>query len=463
MSSFVELDPIAWSEKHFGQCELGDVRRTRRLVLYAQQMAGSPDGSTPQQTEGWGDCKAVYRLFNCEEVQFATVTAEHYRQTCSVQAGTYFVIHDKTEIDYGYKSNREGLGRLGSDVHRGFFLQSALMVETSSSAVVGLGAQELYIRPIGKVKRVNRVKSCKRTTEAEVWGRVMDRVVPLNKGVKLIHVCDREADNFDVFAHLHVKGDSWIIRAAQLRRIVKTTSGERIKLQDLCESLPPIGRYQVFVRANKKQKERWATVEVRSCPLMLVRPPEGSTSFVKEHDIREITTNMVEVREVDTPKGCEEIRWVLYTREPVSTNKASIEVIGGYEHRPIIEEFHKAAKTGLEVESRQYQLADRLQPLIGLTSVQAVRLLQLRDVARIAPDTPAKRLVPPQWLEVIRKVLRRPVVIKTVGEFMRALASLGGFLGRKSDGEPGWIVIWRGMKSLALMLRGYTAALDKCG
>lgn len=463
MSSFVELDPVAWSEKHFGKCQLGDARRTRRLVLYAQQMAESPDGSTPQQTEGWSDCKAVYRLFSCEEVQFAAVTAEHYRHTCSVPAGSYYVIHDKTEIDYGYKSKRKGLGRLGSDDHRGFFMQSALMVETSSSAVVGLGAQELYIRPIGKVNRVNRVDSCKRASEAEIWGRVMDRVVPINDGVKLVHVCDREADNFDVFAHLHVKGDSWIIRAAQLTRIIKTTSGNKMKLHQLCESLPPIGSYQVFVKANKKQKERWATVEVRSSPLTLVRPPEGSTTFVKEHNIREISTNVVDVREVNAPKGSEKIHWVLLTREPVNTFKASVEVIRGYEHRPIIEEFHKASKTGLDVERRQYQQADRLEPLIGLTSVQAVRLLQLRDVARIAPDTPAKRLVPPQWLVVMSKVLRRPVVIKTVGDFIRALATLGGFLGRKSDGEPGWIVIWRGMKSLALMLRGYNALLDKCG
>ena len=64
MTSLIELEPAVWSEKQFGACELGDTRRTQRLVRYAQQMAEKPDASTPHQTENWGDCKAVYRLSN---------------------------------------------------------------------------------------------------------------------------------------------------------------------------------------------------------------------------------------------------------------------------------------------------------------------------------------------------------------------------------------------------------------
>lgn len=75
MMSLTELEPAVWSEKQFGTCELGDERRTRRLVRYAQQMAEKPDASTPKQTESWSDCKAVYRLFGRPEVNFASVTA----------------------------------------------------------------------------------------------------------------------------------------------------------------------------------------------------------------------------------------------------------------------------------------------------------------------------------------------------------------------------------------------------
>ena len=316
MPSLLDLEPKAWSEANFSDCQLGDVRRTRRLVAYAQQMAENPDASTPQQTENWADCKAAYRLFECSEVDFESVTAAHYKRTCSMESGTYLVISDTTEIDYGYKSTRRGLGRLGSVNRRGFFLHSALIVKPHSGTVVGLGAQELFTRSLKKLDRVHFVKGCRRATEAEVWGRVIDRVAPTNHAVKLIHVCDRGADNFDVFAHLQVKGDSWVIRVAQLRRKVRTASGEIDKLDNLLQSLPSQGTYQIYVNANNKQKPRWANVEVKATSITLLRPRESTTRFVKEQDIRKVETNVVEVHEVDPPKGCKAIRWVLYTREP---------------------------------------------------------------------------------------------------------------------------------------------------
>lgn len=89
MPTLNELNPETWSRQHFGTCELGDVRRTRRLVRYAQQMAEKPDASTPQQTECWSDCKAVYELFRRTEVTFNAVTAAHNRHTLSLPAGKY--------------------------------------------------------------------------------------------------------------------------------------------------------------------------------------------------------------------------------------------------------------------------------------------------------------------------------------------------------------------------------------
>jgi hypothetical protein len=464
MATLNELEPELWSELEFGGCELGDRRRTRRLVRYAQQMSERPDASTPQQTESWGDCKAAYRLFECPEVTFEGVTGPHYERTLrQLSPGKYLVISDTTEIDYGYKSQREGLGRLGSRHRRGFFLHSALVVEAPTRRVMGLGAQEIWARPPGKVTRVRRVGCRKRPTESDVWGRVIERVRCRETGVQLVHVCDRGADNFDVFAHLKAKGDSWVIRAAQLTRKVRTADGALVKLGTLMDSASLLGTYQVYVSANGKQTARWAKVEVRAVSVTLVRPREGSTAFVLDHDIREVASNVVQVREIDPPKHSKPVRWVLYTAESISTFAACLEVVEFYEQRPIVEADHQCLKTGLRVEKRQYESADHLRPVIGLICVQAVRLLQLRDVARRAPDTPAKKLVPAEWLEIIGKVLRKPRPLHTVRDFLRALASLGGFLGRKSDGEPGWRTIWRGLETLLVASRGYYAAHTKCG
>jgi len=154
---------------------------------------------------------------------------------------------------------------------------------------------------------------------------------------------------------------------------------------------------------------------------------------------------------------------VLYTKEAVSSFEECLQVVEYYEQRPIVEEYHQCLKTGLQIEERQYETGDRLAPVIGVICVQAVRLLQLRDVARTAPDTPARNVVPLEWLAVLALVLRNPRPLKMVRDFMRALASLGGFLSRKSDGEPGWKTIWRGLETLLVAIRGYRAARERSG
>ena len=106
---------------------------------------------------------------------------------------------------------------------------------------------------------------------------------------------------------------------------------------------------------------------------------------------------------------------------------------------------------------------ERLEPVIGVICVQAVRLLQLRDLARTAGETSAKSVVPPQWLETLQRIRRRPRPIHTIREFLHALAGLGGFLGRKGDGEPGWITLWHGLETLLIALRGYRSQREKCG
>lgn len=457
-----ELDPELWSELEFGTCQLGHKKRTARLVSYARQMAEKPDASTPRQTESWSDCKGVYRLFQRPEVTFESVTAVHHARTRDLKPGRYLVVSDTTEVDYGYKSPRRGLGRLTAENRRGFFLHSALVLQADGGQVVGIGAQKLFTRSLHKKKRVHRVSGRKRASEADVWGEVIDHVLPRTPaGVELIHVCDRGADNFDVFAHLQVKDDSWVIRAGQLTRKVRYGAAV-CKLSAVLDAANVVGSYQVDVRANGTQKARWAKVEVRVAEVTLLRPREGSTAFVMDRDIREILTRIVEVREVCPPPGAQPLRWVLYTREPASTFEEAVRVVVSYEQRPHVEDYHKCLKTGLRVEGRRYQTRDRLEPVIGVICVQAVRLLQLRDLARTLPHTPAKGIVPTEWLETMHRIVRRPVVLHTVRDFLRAVAGLGGFLGRKCDGEPGWITLWHGLETLLTALRGYRER-KKCG
>ena len=156
--------------------------------------------------------------------------------------------------------------------------------------------------------------------------------------------------------------------------------------------------------------------------------------------------------------------WVLLTPEPVREFADAWRVIEWYEKRPLVEEYHKCIKTGCSVEARQYRTGDRLAPVIGLLSIVAVRLLQLKMVARREPDRPAAKVVPTNWLAALPRLLKRPKPIVTVRDFFRGLASLGGFLGRKADGGgPAGKRCGKCVETLLQCLRGAEALGTKCG
>lgn len=459
------LDVQQWAQQQFGDCDLGDRRRTRRMIKLAAQAAARPDGTTPEQTERWADCKAAYRLFDQEEATFDAVTAPHAAATRAVAAGTYLVINDTTELNYGYQRELPGVGRVGNGFDgRGFYLHTALVVAADREELFGAAAQELYARPLKKVTRVGsaRRKQLVRR-ETDVWGRVIDRVGKPPAAARFVHVCDRGADNFDVYCHLLEQQAGWVIRAAQLERLIRDGQGGQQTLSQAVAAQPVAGRYELQVRANKDQPARTAQLEVRTAPIVAPRPRSGVSRYARRRGVVEIPMTAVEVREVGPPRGVAPLRWVLLTSEPAASFAAAWRIIEWYERRPLIEEYHKCLKTGCRVESRQYQTGDRLAPVIGLLSVLAVRLLQLKMAARTNPQQAAADVVPATWLAALPAVLKSRKPIKTVREFFRGLAGLGGFLGRAGDGEPGWQTIWRGLETLLLCLRGAETLATRCG
>lgn len=456
----LELDVDLWAAQQFGDCDLGDIRRTRRLVTYAAQVAADPDASTPQQTEDWADCRAAYRLLDQEEVTFEAVATPHWRLTRDRQGGTWLVIGDTTTIDFGKHRQVEGLSAVGNGSGLGFLLHSALMVAADSEAIVGLAGGVIHYRQPVPKKETFRQRLA-RDRESRVWGQVIEQVGPPAEDTQFIHLFDRGADNFEVFCHLLRNRSDWVVRAAQLTRRVQV-DGKTPRLREYLLQLPLAGTYELHLRATKKQPARIARVEVRFGTVLMPAPRDAS-KFVRECGIRSIGMNVVEVREVGAAAGVEALHWVLYTSLPVRTFDDAWQVITYYEKRPLIEEFHKALKTGCHLEERQYHTAERLEAVTGVLTVAAIRLLQLRAVARTDPERPATAVVPKRWIVTLSRVLRRVRPIRTVRDFFRALAKLGGFLGRKCDGEPGWITLWRGFEKLQLILRGAEAMGSKCG
>lgn len=466
--SQVIWDPQTWAEREFGHCVLGDKRRNIRLIKLAKQVAARPDGSTPDQTETWGELKGAYRFFGEEDVTFQAIIAPHcerVRGGC-LSGDVKLILNDTTELDYTNLKQTTGLGPIGNGGGNGFFLHSGLMVDAASGHIEGMAGQEIFYRPKkAKKKPAKNTRRRSADRESAVWGRVIERIGSPPPGVKWIHVCDRGADDFEVLLlalHHHC---GFVIRASHLNRKVLTTAGEQLHLAEVLEPLPVVGAERVVkVKAKGKNPAREARVALRYTQVQLPEP-SVITPWIKEHrPDGPLTVGVVELREISPPKNAQPIRWVLYTNERVTSLAAAERIVSYYERRPTIEDYHKCLKTGCSVERRQYEKAARLERVVGLLSITAVRLLQLRTAARETPDRPAQEVAPSKWIEMLSVVrqAKASASVMTIREFVRHLAGLGGHLGRKCDGEPGWITLWRGYEKLQLLLRGAEAG-KKCG
>jgi hypothetical protein len=454
---------LEWAQINFGECQLGDKRRTRRLVQVAAEVARNPSASFPDQMRTWGDLKAAYNLFDEDDVTFQAVARPHWERTKGRTTGRYLVIGDTTELDFGVHRDLPDLGPTGNGGGWGFLLHNALLVAADSQEVIGVAGQTIHYRPQKKhapSKKEHSAARLKRPRESDIWGRVIDQVGPPPEDVEWIHVLDRGGDNFEVYCHLLQQRSAWVVRAAQLNRYVLAgPNAKRMKLSAYLPQLDLRGSYELSLRARPQQPARTAKLEVRVGSIQMPVPHHRSPQ-VRELAPQPIAMNVVYVVEVDPPAGVEPICWVLLTSLPVDTFEQAWTVIEYYEARWLIEEYHKALKTGCRVEDRQLKTAARLEAMLGLLSVAAVWLLQLKSLARTAPNVPAQRVVPRVWLQILkaaRKGLHR-VHDLTVGQFYREVAKLGGFLGRKGDGEPGWITLWRGWDKLNNFVHGATLA-----
>ena len=260
------------------------------------------------------------------------------------------------------------------------------------------------------------------------------------------------------------------MRAAQLHRLVEATDAERgvprLSLREVLDRQPLAGSYELSVRATQKHSTRIARLQVRFARVTICRP-KRRTNDQRALGFEERTQSVVEVREVRPPPRrstaarCFVENSVLWTSLPVANFDEAWQIIEDYERRWLIEEDHKAIKTGCRLEVRQYLEAHRLEAVAGFTCMLAMRLLQLKTVVITHPDLPAEHVVPKLWLEMLGALRKRKLT--TVRDVFHHLAGLGGFLMRKRDGNPGWITLWRGLDKLILAVRGFVAMKQKCG
>src|SRR6266404_1109480 len=444
------LNPKSWAERTFGGVRLHDLRRTKRAVQAASKLAENPLGSLPAQMQTWKETKALYRLLDEPDVTFAALMQPHLQQTReqALSSPVVLLVQDTTDIDLSHRRKISGVGQIGNERGRGFFVQTVLAVRPGTREVLGCMAQEPFVRipaPEGE-QRSQRRKRQER--ETDVWIRQVQSIGTPAAGSMWVHVGDRGADMFPFFQACQTTKTPFLVRAAQNRRVQQDE--EEITYALLrARSWPSQASRAFEVPARHGHQARSTQLQLAFGQMTLL-PPRNEPRAGQEP----VTVWVMRVWEEQTPEGEEPLEWILLTSVPTTTLAQAWERVDWYGYRWLVEDYHQCLKSGCRIEARQLQSVDGLMRLLGLLSPLAVRLLQVRALAREEPERPAHEVIEPLMLAVLAQRSGQSPATMTVGTFWTEVARLGGYLARSHDGPPGWRTIWKGWLSLQTLLEG---------
>jgi len=459
-------DQVSLGQAMFGHAELGDVRRTERLVTTFDRFRRHPGGTLPDKLSSPADLKALYRLCASEAVTHAALVAAMRVYTLAriaLHEGPVLVLHDATELDYSTLGTlADQLGQIGEGRGRGYICQNVLAVDANTGEVLGLLDQILHCRDEVPEDETLTEHRNRETRESLLW---VKGAAQLPGDWQLIDVADQGASTFEFLEDEVHSGRRFVIRNGKPRKCFAghEPTDDKLDLHTHVESLPELGRFTMPVQAQKGRAARQAAeFIVRGGPILLL-PPHAKHGH---HGNDPLPMYVVSVTEVQPPQGQKRIEWMLLTNEPVQTLDDAWRVTTWYERRWIIEEYHKGMKTGCGIEDLQFTAVERLEPAIALLSALTLTLLNLRDVSR-RPDAhtrSATTVFAREYVEMLSIWRYGKSRQLTIHEFCLALGRLGGHQNRKHDHAPGWLILWRGWTKLQLLVDGYLAAQPKrCG
>lgn len=462
---------MSFGEINFAGAQLGDARRTQRLIKLADTMCRHPGGTLPAKLSEPRNLRAFYRIMNASEVTHATIMERHYAATRGAielalkEKAVILIIHDATELDYtSISALQDQLGQIGEGTHRGYICHNSLAVRADRREVLGLASQILHHR--ADVPKNETKKQCREreNRESRLWVEGAKRSGPVPNDGMVVDVSDSLSDTFEYMAYEISNKRHFLLRSRENRKLALPINGQNY-LYEGVRSWRSRDSYPIDVSGNNGRKPRKAVVNI-SYGLVTIAPP-GKLSG--EYENEPLFMWAVRVWEPHPPAGEEPLEWILLTNVPVENVEQAHTRAGWYGIRFMVEDYHKGMKTGCGIETLQFDKIERLEPAIGTLSILATTLMKLRDAAR-QPDAdtrPATDVVDAVYVKVLKRQYPKRLGRKpSVKQFYMHVARLGGHQNRKIDGFPGWITLWRGWMKLESMVTGYrlaTKKTKKCG
>lgn len=459
-------DAQVWAEQEFGQPPRLEKRLRKRLVKTAALIAQRPSGSLPQRLD-WNDLRGMYRLVDHPQVTPDVLQDTHRCRTLERmnRPEPILIPHDTTQMDFSkHGALKDKVGPIGDGDGYGFLQHNSIAIDPTRHEILGLIYQQTWIRieaPPGENRDQRRKREEK---ESRVWVNAIQAIGPAPLGTQWIDVCDSGGDFFDIMAASLKLNHHFLIRLYQ-NRCVEVPIDQRPENPDESEEDETRARY-LLTEARALKPQDWDRVEVvskggrpgRTAQVALasirlhIAPPTHTPKW-KGHT--PIATTVIRIWEPNPPPDVEPLEWILGTDLPVEGEADRKRFRDWYALRwPTMEDYHKAQKTGCGIERMRFETATRMLAAMALLSVVAIRVLNLRWLRDSQPEADASTVATDREIEIVKKLTKPRGLVLTVRQFVDGVAKLGGYLGRKCDGPPGWQSLWRGYQRLADILLG---------
>jgi hypothetical protein len=445
-----------WAETEFESILFSDLRMKKRVYELARAFHAQPTANVPQACGSRAGAKAAYRFFAHEEVTMKRLLDAHCSATIKRAASETVVlaVQDTTGVNYsGHKANDElgDIGTLGGQT-RGLWLHSTLTFTPTGLPLGLIDAQTWIRKPQDHGKSATRRDRSIEEKESVKWLRSYTAVIEAQRqtpGVRWVSVGDREADIYELFDLARREGEhapGLLVRAVQDRAV----EGEHCRLWQTMESEPVSGAVEIVVPRKSGQPTRKAKLAIRYRAIEL-KAPRGSNGTLKVWAIH--------AREIEPPNGVQSLCWLLLTTIPVLNMDGAIAQLAWYAKRWQIEVFHRTLKSGCRIEKHQFETRKELESCMALDMVVAWRIMWLTKQSREKPDIDCTvDFEADEWKAVwcvCNQTTQLPAVTPTLRTIVRMVASLGGFLGRAGDKEPGAQTLWRGIQRMKDIVVGY--------
>jgi hypothetical protein len=460
--STAPIAPVDWAEEEFGGCALPDARLQRRLLSLARDFYARPTANVAQACANRAKAKAAYRFLDHDKTTMDTLLQPHYRATeARVRAESIVLaVQDTTSLNYTAHAATEGMGPIGSTANgpQGLHLHSTLVFSTQGTPLGFLNVQCWSRDPADFGKKARRHDVPIEEKESFKWLKSFRAVAAVQAccpGTTLVSVGDREADIYELFeeAVSHPEGPKLLVRAEHNRKL----EDEQHRLWETMQSCPADGIQVLQVPRQGSRAARTAHLSVSYAAVSVVAPTG--------HKGPAIPVWAVLAQEQDAPNGVKPLEWMLLTTVPVTCFLQATEKLMWYARRWGIEVLHRTLKSGCRIQQRQLEQADRIEACLAIDLVVAWRIYYLNKLGREVPQSPCTvYFEEAEWKALMVFTTKNrvaPTQPPTLREAIHRVASLGGFLARKSDGEPGTQTLWIGLQRLddiAAMWRVMTAA-----